>query len=329
MTNKLIAFILSLAFTASSASVISSTTANADWEYENDNWYYYTENGSKLTNDTVYDSNYGGVYYLDADGAMVTNKLMKHFQNDNFYCYYGCDGKMVTDTIQFVPEVNSYMAFDFDGFSVKNAWINDDLNYYFIGDDFLPVTDTWVYDTLYDGLYYLNSDGTMAANTWVYNEGSDHWFYVGETGNIVDDGSGIIPTGYIVNDVQLTDDDDEWFNWDEYENNVDDDFEWDSEIGLYRSTMLKDASCTLNDGTVYYFDNEGLSLKNRWIYTDLLSKDFSKGYYFFGDDCAKATDTYIHDDVTGHDFYVDSNGRLVDDGSGITPGNTYYHLLFV
>lgn len=134
MSNKLIAFILSLAFTASSASVLPTASANADWAYENDNWYYYNENGEKFKDGWLYDTKtYKNWFHFDENGVMDTNKWI--FDALSKYWYY----------------------VDEEGFKLKNTTktFDNGLQYSFREDGSIS---RWYLDTKNGKVYYLDND---------------------------------------------------------------------------------------------------------------------------------------------------------------------------
>lgn len=321
MKNRIIASIMTIAMAASAASVLPTATASADWAEQNGNWYYYDEDGNMVKNEAIYDRDYEGWYYLGSDGAMVYDTIMYHFASDSdILCYYGSDGKLVTNKFQYIPLLDKYMLLDEIGGAVRDRLAcTESGDCYYIADNSFSLSDTWAYDECNDQYYYFGSDGRMVKDNWVFDEGTAQWFYADSDGVIIEDDAYAAPDNcYVI----------PCFDCDDYIYDEEDTVVWVPELGKYVDESSHDSVYGDEDGNKYFFDIDGVSLKNTWLYTDMMSRDFNKGYYYFGDDCKMAVNTYIHDDATGHDFYVDENGRLVDDGSGIVPGDVYTSIIF-
>lgn len=321
MKNRIIASIMTMAMAASAAAVLPTATASADWEFQNNNWYYYDEDGNMVKNDVIYDRDYEGWYYLGSDGAMTHDTIMQHFDYDEGYlCYYGSDGKMVTNKFQYIPLLDKYMLLDEIGGAVRDRFVcTESGDCYYIADNCFSLSDTWAYDSCNDDYYYFGSDGRMIKDDWVYDDGSQKWFYADSDGLIIDDWNYAAPENcYVI----------PCFDCDDYIYDEKDNIVWVPEIGKYVNESVSDSVYVDEEGYKYFFDIDGVSLKNTWLNIDVFGPNSGEGYYYFGDDCTLAVNTYIHDDATGHDFFVDENGRLVDDGSGIVPGNVYTTRIF-
>ncbi len=224
------------------------------------NWYYYDANGQKVTGfqtiDQVplyFDQNGvqakgklvaidGASYYFDKDsGAMVVNQEINFPKNGNvdypIYRYFGADGKMVTGWQERDGETYYY---DENGYQVR------DVNYYNN-----VVADRKIYNT---GLFsdraadyqFDAKTGAMIRNAFAQVDGyspqaaghkypSKDWAYFGADGKAVSGWQTIDGKTYY----------------------------------FYPGYNLQARHVLRNiDGTYYYFDQDGVLVRNRFLYLD-------------------------------------------------------------
>ena len=252
------------------------------WVQEKDGWYYYSNDGTKLTSQWI------GNYYVGADGKMLTNQWIGDYyvdanglwsldhwiNNDGKWWYRHQDGTYTKNDFEVIDNQTYY--FDNDGYRVTgwkqvendkyyfnaygimatDQWIN---TYYYVDENGKMVKNKWL------GIYYLDSNGVWQPDRWIYN--GRWWYRYG-------DGS------YPVN------------KFDVINNNV---YYFDSNGYVVTGWQVI-------NGNWYYFNGSGAMLKSQWI-----------GNYYVGKDGIMATSQWIEND------YVDSNGvwtpaRWVFDG---------------
>lgn len=191
--------------------------AATGWQQEDGNWYYYNNDGDRVTDEWKKSGN--DWFWLDEDGNLATDELVEY--NDNFYYvneagarvsnewhklededgeeawYYfgstgkaykaGSTGKTTFKSITNAEGVTKKYAFDSEG-RMLYGWVNDQ-------SENLDDDDAWR-----TGTYYLGSedDGAMRNSEWVKLEVEDdtidaddfdgtHWFYFGSNGKKTSD----------------------------------------------------------------------------------------------------------------------------------------------
>ena len=161
-----------------------------EWKKSGNNWYWLdSEEGGAMATDKLVDDD-GDIYYVDANGVMVTNtwvKVVNEDQDDDDlaeyrYYYMQGSGKAYTapdtSSVRFRTIDGKRYAFDDDG-KMLYGWVSED-------GDMQNEEDGWV-----DSMYYLGSweDGAMKTG-WqkvtVYDDGKDddmdYWFYFKSNG---------------------------------------------------------------------------------------------------------------------------------------------------
>ena len=252
------------------------------WVQEKDGWYYYSNDGTKLTSQWI------GNYYVGEDGKMLTNQWIGDYyvdanglwspdhwiNNDGKWWYRHQDGTYTKNDFEVIDNQTYY--FDNDGYRVT-GWKQVENDKYYFNASGIMATDQWINTYYYVdengkmvknkwlGIYYLDSNGVWQPDRWIYN--GKWWYRYG-------DGS------YPVN------------KFDVINNNV---YYFDSNGYIVTGWQVI-------NGNWYYFNGSGAMLKSQWI-----------GNYYVGKDGIMATSQWIEND------YVDSNGvwtpaRWVFDG---------------
>ena len=252
------------------------------WVQEKDGWYYYSNDGTKLTSQWI------GNYYVGADGKMLTNQWIGDYyvdanglwspdhwiNNDGKWWYRHQDGTYTKNDFEVIDNQTYY--FDNDGYRVT-GWKQVENDKYYFNASGIMATDQWINTYYYVdengkmvknkwlGIYYLDSNGVWQPDRWIYN--GRWWYRYG-------DGS------YPVN------------KFDVVNNNV---YYFDSNGYVVTGWQVI-------NGNWYYFNGSGAMLKSQWI-----------GNYYVGKDGIMAKSQWIGND------YVDSNGvwtpaRWVFDG---------------
>ena len=240
------------------------------WVQEKDGWYYYSNDGTKLTSQWI------GNYYVGEDGKMLTNQWIgdcyvdanglwspDHWiNNGGKWWYRHQDGSYTKNDFEDINGQTYY--FDRDGYMVT-GWIQIKSDWYLFNNSGAMVKDQW------SGNYYLEKDGKMAKSKWV--------------GTTYFDGNGIVqPNCWIYNGRW-------WYRYgdgsyprnkfDVINNNV---YYFDN--GGYMLTGWQ-----VINGNWYYFDGSGIMAKSRWI-----------GNYYVGNDGIMAKNQWVGN------YYVDGNG---------------------
>ena len=252
------------------------------WVQEKDGWYYYSNDGTKLTSQWI------GNYYVGEDGKMLTNQWIGDYyvdanglwspdhwiNNDGKWWYRHQDGTYTKNDFEVIDNQTYY--FDNDGYRVT-GWKQVENDKYYFNASGIMATDQWINTYYYVdengkmvknkwlGIYYLDSNGVWQPDRWIYN--GKWWYRYG-------DGS------YPVN------------KFDVINNNV---YYFDSNGYVVTGWQVI-------NGNWYYFNGSGAMLKSQWI-----------GNYYVGKDGIMAKSQWIGND------YVDSNGvwtpaRWVFDG---------------
>ena len=251
------------------------------WVQEKDGWYYYSNDGTKLTSQWI------GNYYVGEDGKMLTNQWIGDYyvdanglwspdhwiNNDGKWWYRHQDGTYTKNDFEVIDNQTYY--FDSDGYRVT-GWRQIKSDWYYFNASGIMVKNSWA------GNYFLEKDGKMAKSKWIgtfYVDANgvwqpDRWIYNGRWWYRYGDGS------YPRN------------KFDVINNNV---YYFDSNGYVVTGWQVI-------NGNWYYFNGSGAMLKSQWI-----------GNYYVGKDGIMATSQWIEND------YVDSNGvwtpaRWVFDG---------------
>lgn len=126
------------------------------WVQEKDGWYYYSNDGTKLTSQWI------GNYYVDSNGLWQQDRWI---HNGKWWYRHG-DGSYTKNDFEVINGQTYY--FDQDGYMVT-GWKSLNDTYYFFDASGAMVKNRWI------GNYYLLGDGTMAKNQWIgsYYVGSD------------------------------------------------------------------------------------------------------------------------------------------------------------
>ena len=245
------------------------------WVQEKDGWYYYSNDGTKLTSQWI------GNYYVGEDGKMLTNQWIgdcyvdanglwspDHWiNNGGKWWYRHQDGSYTKNDFEDINGQTYY--FDRDGYMVT-GWIQIKSDWYLFNNSGAMVKDQW------SGNYYLEKDGKMAKSKWVgttYFDGNgivqpNCWIYNGRWWYRYGDGS------YPKNKFDVINNNVYYFNSDGY--------------------ML--TGWQVIQGKWYYFNGSGAMVKNAWV-----------GNYYLQNDGIMATNTWIGN------YYVDSNGLWQQD----------------
>ncbi|MFJ7726009.1 C39 family peptidase [Neobacillus sp. NPDC097160] len=166
----------------------------AGWVEESGHWYYYGQNGERLTG---WITDNGNRYYLDQTGAMQTG----WFFNQGKWYFLKNSGAMQTG---WLYDKNKWYYLDGSGV-MATGWVLDAGKWYYLHDSgamaagWVKASNRWYYlnssgvmqtGWLYDNgkWYYLTDSGVMAAG-WV--KVSDRWYYF--------NGSGAMQTGWLYN----------------------------------------------------------------------------------------------------------------------------------
>ncbi|MCI6887975.1 MAG: hypothetical protein MR868_12155 [Lachnospiraceae bacterium] len=117
------------------------------------------------------------------------------------------------------------------------GWSKVGSDWYYYEEDGSVAKNCWI--TSESGTYWVNVDGRMASNQWVCAD--DSWYYV--------DGSGLCLTNQLLT--------------------LNNDIYWLGEDGK----MAASEWVTTEEGKTYYFQENGLAIKNGWKMID--------GYYYY------------------------------------------------
>ena len=141
------------------------------WQYENGEWYYYKEDGSKLTNGWAKDST--GWMYMDSNGRITKNKWIK--DNGEWY-YLKSNGYMAAN--EWTKDSSGWMYMDNSGKITKNKWIKDNGEWYYLKSNGYMAANEWTKDST--GWMYMDNSGKITKNKWIKDNGE--WYYLKSNG---------------------------------------------------------------------------------------------------------------------------------------------------
>lgn len=149
--------VFALAAVMSLGAVGVTAFAATGWAQEGNNWVYYNNNGSKVTN-AWRQAQDGTWRYLESSGAMAADKWV---DNDDYYV--DSSGIMITN--KWLQVANSRKASGYDwyyfgtnGKCLKEKWAQIDGQYRYFGDTGAMETG-WVLDNM----YYCDDSGVMVT----------------------------------------------------------------------------------------------------------------------------------------------------------------------
>ena len=115
---------------------------------------------------------------LSTAALLSAASVVPAFANDTTPVY----GAVVSDSRIGWVNVNSrWYYYNDDGSAVKNQWVEDDGNMYWIKDNGEMATQSWVHFN--DNWFWVNAQGAAVKNEWVKTAKDD--FYIGEDGVMV------------------------------------------------------------------------------------------------------------------------------------------------
>ena len=171
-----------------------------EWKKSGNNWFYLAEDGAMLTDTLVEDISSSKIYYVNANGAMVTNSWVAVEPDEyadadapeHYWYYFGANGQAVQQTGTTIKKktINGKTyAFDSDG-RMLYGFVDKD-------GERLNAED----DPFENAEYYFGTedDGAMHTDWLLYTDGSSYedydeydemWFYFKpSTGKKVSDGT--------------------------------------------------------------------------------------------------------------------------------------------
>ncbi|WP_281242694.1 peptidoglycan amidohydrolase family protein, partial [Granulicatella balaenopterae] len=128
-------------------------------------WYYFDENGLRVTN------KWQGAYYLKDNGQMASNEWIFDKDYDNWF---------------FINEDGTYARYTWKGSYYLKQWgemakqewaYSPTTGWHYFNPDGTYVQNKWV------GAYYIKQWGYMASNEWIFDKDYDNWFFIKEDGS--------------------------------------------------------------------------------------------------------------------------------------------------
>lgn len=116
--------------------------------------------------------------YLDGEGNLIKGGFIK--DNNKVYCF-DADGFLCTGVIYTKNEGDIY-ATDDNGALYCNSWGKVDNSWMYFGNEYKCMKDYWISDN--GNWYYLKNDGIMATG-WQQIGGS--WYYFNDSGIMLKD----------------------------------------------------------------------------------------------------------------------------------------------
>ena len=173
--------------------MLITTPTFADWQYQNNNWKYYDNQGYTVSDE--WKKSGDNWYYLDYDENMATDKLI---YDDGDHYYVDQAGKMVSNQWQYLEDEYDdgeyhWFYFQGNGKAKQNGFLTiDGVKYHFTDG---RMDEGWIQDN--EDTYYTNPvhDGTYGSikTGWVYIDDFDDdsvideegWYYFGTNGKMV------------------------------------------------------------------------------------------------------------------------------------------------
>lgn len=259
----------------------------------------------------------------------------------------------------WVKEDNTWYYLDKDGDTVENAWKTnaDGTLYFYLNEDGEMATSSLIEDGEY--LYYVNADGVQSRNQWRLLEDEDtdeeaRWYYFDAKGRAVENTKKVIDgkTYYFDEEGQMlygwasvgTDSNAEmvedftkgdmylgtnetgwrwdncWFKETDLENEDVDYFWFRFNSKGEKVKAENDVKKVRIDGIDYMFDEEGKMIADEF-------KTFEGAKYYVSNSGAiyKNRWFWIEDEntETGHWYFADKNGKLIESGEKKINGKTY------
>lgn len=139
-----------LTFTAS-----ISALAYTGWVEKSGKWYYYNEDGTKLTNNWVQAGEQW--YWINSTGNMSTNRWVE-YGGEMYYMLE--NGVMATNRFQQYKKTYYYLGED--GRAVKNSWVQgSEDKWYYMNENREKTIGLLEID---GSLYYFDGSGVMQRN---------------------------------------------------------------------------------------------------------------------------------------------------------------------
>ena len=180
----------------------------------------YIDDGTKVYDSKIYDSEYDAYYYIGKDGRCVLNKWIQPYEGSLTYYYAGYDGKLKTNGWASIN--GSWYYFDSEGYMETGLIVDKGVTYFLdhngrliktfdkISDGWYQLDGEWLYaingkfivgeevyiggkfysfryngcmETNYLGWRTFGKDGAMVARTGWYQFADRYWIYMGLQGS--------------------------------------------------------------------------------------------------------------------------------------------------
>lgn len=181
--RRVTAFALATMLFTSTATGVEA--ASYTWKYQNNNWYYYTDNGKPVTGWSLYKNSW---YYMGSDGLMKTGWVL----DKNRWYFLDKSGVMKTG---WLKEGNTWYFLDSSG-AMKTGWLLNGGKWYFLTSSgamktgWLANGGKWYYLDQSGAMktgwlkdqntrYYLDPSGAMKTG-WLWN--NNNWYFLDQSG---------------------------------------------------------------------------------------------------------------------------------------------------
>ncbi len=301
-----------------------------EWVKSNDIWYYMNHDGKMLTNSLVDD-----LYYVDANGARVTNSWQYFYGEDDWddeeagWRYFSSNGKMYMDGMK---EING-VWYHFEDGIMSTGWqeIGDHI-YYFRDSGARAEGWRWLADPDEDNWgdywYCFTSSGKMIAGD--EKEIDDKIYIFDESGRMLT--GWVNPEDYTSSGMgNLTNEDTADLLFFEDGGNAaegwhymsapdgSDDYWYYFKEGRayspeYKTMVVGEYGMAKINGETYCFDEEG------HLVTGLIQVEDGRYFFFDEDNGAMVTGraTISNDEFDEQDFYFATSGGIGKRGAGLT-----------
>ena len=327
-------------------------TAFAGWSHDGVNWYYYHDrSGNMIEDEWVKSGDY--YYYLGSDGKMVTNSLV-----DDLY-YVDANGARVTNSWQYLygedewdEDETGWRYFTTNGKMYQDGMKEINGEWYYFEDGIMKTG--WM--EIDDYTYYFRESGARADGwRWLADPDEDnwgdYWYYFGNNGKMIAGDDKVIDDKTYIFDKDgrmLTG----WVNPEDYtssgnwnlssEDTADILFFDDNGAAAegwhymsapdgsdvywfyfkagrayspeYKTTVVGEYGMVRINDEIYCFDEEG------HLVTGLIQVDDGRYFFFDEDNGAMLTGraTISNDEFDEQEFYFATSGSVGKRGAGLT-----------
>ena len=146
--------VLATAAVLTIGTAISAIAAYSGWVEKSGKWYYYNQDGSKVTSEWVQSGN--DWYWINTTGYASMSRWVEY---DGRIYYMLEDGRMATNCFKQYKKTTYYLGEN--GYAVSNRWIYDNYKWYYMDENCKLTIGLKEIDGTF---YYFDGNGVMCTN---------------------------------------------------------------------------------------------------------------------------------------------------------------------